>query len=423
MLDKNHLKDLKRRHSQVLKFLEDRVLIVVSGYEKVRNNDVHYDFRQDSTFNYLTGFPEPDSVALFDPDSESENYVLFVRERDRFMELWNGFRFGSEGAMEHFKPDAAYTISQLEEVLLKKLCDRKVVLLCEENHPLEDRLLTLTEGLRRKTDEEEAVKFISSLRCIKSEFEIECMRKASKISIDAHHSLMKIAPSSEYEYNLHADLVHSCMNRGASIMAYPPIVASGVNATCLHYNSNNTKIDRDGLILVDAGCEIGGYAADITRTFPASGKFTDIQKDCYELVLNAQNDVLAKVRPGESLGSLHTTAVDTLVDGLIGMGIIKCSHEEAIEKKAYTDYYPHGTGHWLGLDVHDTGPGKDAHFVEGMAFTVEPGLYFQTYNDRILESYKGIGIRIEDNVVVTADGYENLTANCVKEVKDIEGLS
>ena len=420
MPDKTLLAELKNRQQELLKFADDRVVIIVSGFEKVRNNDVYHPFRQDSTFNYFTAFPEPDSVAVFDSQDESENYILFVRERDKFMELWNGFRFGTEGALENFKPDATYTVSQLEEVLLKKLADRKVVLLCEPNHTFEERLLPLTDDLRKPEDEEEVIQKIASMRVIKSAYEIDCMRQASEISIAGHHRLMENVMSASSEHHLHAEFAHNCRYAGASYMAYPPIVASGVNATCLHYGSNDKPIDKSGLVLVDAGCEIGGYAADITRTFPASGKFTEVQKSCYELVLKAQEDVLEKVMPGESLSSLHAVAINSLVEGLIDMGIIKTSLDESVEKKTYTDYYPHGTGHWLGLDVHDAGPGKEAKFKAGMAFTVEPGLYFQTYNDSLLEEYKGIGIRIEDNVIVTADGYENLTSACVKKAADVE---
>lgn len=412
--------ELKKRQAEVLEFIGDRVLIVVSAFEKVRNNDVHHPFRQDSTFHYLTAFPEPDSVAVFDAQDDRESYQLFVRERDKFMELWNGFRFGTEGAREYFRADAAYAVSELEDVLLKKLAGRKVVLLCEASHPLEERLLTLSEGLRSTEDEEEIIQKLSFMRLVKSEFEIHCMREASRISIQGHHALMENVLKTEYEYRLHADFVHKCMSEGALVMAYPPIVASGVNATCLHYHANNMAVDRNGLVLVDAGCEIGGYAADITRTFPASGKFTEVQKMCYELVLQAQEDVLAKVMPGETLSSLHAVAVNTLTEGLVSMGVIKSSIDEAIEKRTYVDYYPHGTGHWLGLDVHDAGPGKEEKFKPGMAFTVEPGLYFQTYNEAVLEEFKGLGIRIEDNVLVTKDGCENLTSSCVKKLEDVE---
>lgn len=420
MPDNKLLAELKKRQKEFLEFIDDRVVIMVSAFEKVRNNDVYHPFRQDSTFNYFTAFPEPDSVALFDGQSDSENYCLFVRERDKFMELWNGYRFGTEGALENFKPDASFTVSQLEEILLKKLVDRKVVLLCEEYHPLEERLETLCDGLRTLEDEEEIIQKISAMRLIKSQYELDCMREASRISIDGHHRLMETVMSSSYEYNLHATFVHNCMNSGAGTMAYPPIVAAGKNATCLHYGVNDKALDKTGLVLVDAGCEIGGYAADITRTFPASGKFTPVQRDCYELVLKAQQDVLERVMPGECLASLHSVAVNSLTEGLISMGIIKCGIDEAVEKRVYTDYYPHGTGHWLGLDVHDIGPGKEEKFKPGMAFTVEPGLYFQTYNEKILEEYKGIGVRIEDNVVITDNGYENLTSECVKTADAVE---
>jgi Xaa-Pro aminopeptidase len=422
MLETELLKDLQRRQKEILEFLDGRLLIVASAYEKVRNNDVYHPFRQDSQFHYLTSFPEPDSVAVFDPQDERDNYTLFVRERDKFKELWQGFRYGVDDAARIFQADKAFPLTKLEDILGKKIFDRDVVLWVEDGHPCEDSLLMLTEGNCSESDDYELLEKLGEMRAVKSDWEISCLRQASRISTEAHHALMKRSLLSTHEYNLHAEFTYYCHNQGASSMAYPPIVASGTNATCLHYGANNKVIDRQGLVLVDAGCEINGYAADITRTFPASGTFNPLQKECYEMVLRAQKEALKTIAPNNSLGNVHNTAVAVLTEGMIELGLLSTSLDEAIEKKLYADFYPHGTGHWLGLDVHDCGPDKFTGFRERMAFTIEPGFYVQEYNDKVPEEFKGIGIRIEDNVVITANSCENLTSNCVKEVNEIEAM-
>jgi Xaa-Pro aminopeptidase len=233
---------------------------------------------------------------------------------------------------------------------------------------------------------------------------------------------MRRALLATHEHNLHAEFNYYCHNQGVASMAYPPIVASGVNATCLHYAANDKVLDRHGLILVDAGCEVNSYAADITRTFPANGHFSPIQKDCYDIVLRAQKESLKSIGPKNSLGNIHDIAVAILTEGIIDLGLIKTGLDEALDKKLYADFYPHGTGHWLGLDVHDCGPDKFTPFSEGMVFTVEPGFYVQEYNENVPDEFKGIGIRIEDNILITANTCENLTISCVKEIAEVEAM-
>ncbi len=252
MLDISFIEELERRRNEVLAFLDGRVLIVASSYEKIRNNDVYHPFRQDSQFQYLTGFPEPDSVAVFDAEDEKENYTLFVRAKDKFQELWTGFRHGVEGAKEVFKADAVYPLEKLEDVLVKKLFERKVVLWVEEGHLCQESLELLTEDQCTEADEIELEEKLSYMRCLKSPWEIARMRQAAAISSEAHHALMRRALTAENEGNLHAEFLYSCHNSGAASQAYPSIVASGINATCLHYGANNSPIDREGLILVDA---------------------------------------------------------------------------------------------------------------------------------------------------------------------------
>jgi Xaa-Pro aminopeptidase len=417
MIDIQHLAELKKRQELFLESIGDRLVIVASAYEKVRNNDVHYPFRQDSLFNYLTGFPEPESVAVF--DGRERTYTLFVRKNDRFMELWTGKRFGVVGAMEVFGADTAFAVNQLEDELLK-VSDVEIALFCEKNHPLESRLLTLTDGMRSDSGHEEILSIIIRMRLLKSPWELANMRQAAEISIKAHHAVMERSRSAVNEYELQAEFYYQCANQGAPSMAYPAIVASGINATCLHYMQNNQPIDRNGLLLIDAGCEVNGYAADITRTYPVSGKFSVEQKECYELVLAAQENAINKIAPGNSLSDVHEAAVETLVTGLIEMNFLSGSPEQVIQEKQYTRFYPHGTSHWLGLDVHDVGPGLDVKLEEGMTFTVEPGLYFQEDCEAVSAQFRGLGIRIEDNIAMTADGFEILTSACKKDVKSLE---
>ena len=422
MLETPFLEDLERRRKEILSFLGDRLLIIAGSHKKVRNNDVFHPFRQDNDFLYLTGFPEPDSVVIFDPLHESENLILFVRKRDKFKELWDGFRYGVEGAKKYFYPDEAYPLEELEMQLLNRVSDRDVILLSEEGSPHEETLYTMTEGQCKETDEAELLEKLAYMRSIKSDWEISCMRQAAMISTDAHHAVMRRALIASHEHNLHAEFTYYCHNQGAESLAYPPIVASGVNATCLHYSKNNKQIDRSGLILIDAGCEVNNYASDITRTFPASGHFSKVQRDCYEMVLRAQKAALDSIGPGMSLGEIHQVAVKSMVGDMIEIGLIRAGLDEALGKGLHADYFPHGTSHWLGMDVHDVGPDAFTKLIPGMSFTVEPGFYVQPYNEKAPEEFRGIGIRIEDNVVITKNSCEILTSNCVKEISEVEAM-
>ena len=421
MINKELLVEVKNRQKTFLKNLGTRACLLSSGYEKVRNSDVNHSFRQLSDFTYLTAFPEPDSIAFFDPEHESENYILFVRESDRFMELWNGFRYGVEGTLETFQADAVYSIKDLETILTDRLSKREVAFFVEGEHPLEERLrkiTTLTDG-----EEQSRIRFdLNYQRMIKTPWELSQIRLANEISIEAHHRLMQATPKSSFEYELQAEFDYYCTKSGFPSQAYGGIFASGANACCLHYTANNQSVKFGDLVLVDAGTEVNSYASDITRTFPANGTFTDEQALFYDLTLEAMNKTIEFCEPGKDLNQMHDFCTEILAEGLIDIGLLKGSVEENIESKAIKKYFPHGTGHFLGLDVHDVRGRETVPFEEGMVFTVEPGIYIQDYDDNAPDNFKGIGIRIEDNIAITKDGHENLTPNCVKEPKDVEAM-
>lgn len=420
-LSQEFLADLQSRQQRFLKGLGSTQCLLASGYEKRRNNDVFYRFRQASDFWYFTGFPEQDSVVFFDPNHESENFVLFVRERDEFRELWDGKRFGLEGAKEVFKADAVYPITEIESVLKERVSAESLTYFIEKGHCAEEAVKSIVA--EPNLDEQKRVRdLIDNMRLIKSTWEVKQMREANKISSRAHHRMMRKAPQSSYEYELQAEFDYVCTKAGYRTQAYGNIVAAGVNACCLHYGENNDVVQQGDLVLVDAGAEVNLYAADITRTFPASGKFSSAQKAVYQIVLDAQQAALDAIGPEATLKTLHEASTMTLTDGLIDLGVLKGSVEENIENGAIRRYFPHGTGHYLGLDVHDVGGRQPFPLTTGMAFTVEPGLYFQTYDELAPEEFKGIGVRIEDNIVITENGFENLSVNCVKEVADVEEL-
>ena len=360
-------------------------------------------------------------LFFFDPNHESENFVMFVRERDEFRELWDGKRFGLEGAKEVFKADAVYPITEVEEVLKGRVSAESMTYFLEKGHCVEEAVKSVLA--EPNLDEQKRVRdAIDNMRLIKSTWEVQQMREANKVSTRAHYRMMRKAPKSAYEYELQAEFDYVCTKAGYRTQAYGNIVAAGLNACCLHYGENSDAVKQGDLVLVDAGTEVNLYAADITRTFPASGKFSHAQRAVYQVVLDAQQAALDAINPTTSLKVLHDTATYTLASGLVDLGILKGSAEENVENGDIRRYYPHGTGHYLGLDVHDVGARQPFPFSSGMSFTVEPGLYFQSYHDEVPEEFKGIGVRIEDNIVITENGFENLSVNCVKEMADVEEL-
>ena len=406
--------------------------ILPSNQELVRNYDVHYPFRQDSSFYYFTGFEEPDSLMLYRPGAENE-FVLFVRPKDPLMETWEGFRFGPEGAEKEFAADKAYLIGDIDTKLPELLKESEKVYYTFNVHKYFDsRFLGLMEktqkskgrGATRFADILDPSEAIGELRLIKDSYEIDCMRKASQISAQAHLAAMKFTKPEVNERQVESVLNYIFKMGGAAREAYSGIVASGHSATTLHYNFNDQECFDGDLLLIDAGAEFEYYAGDITRTFPVNGKFTSAQKSFYNTVLEVQKEIIDMIRPGLEFTKLQETTVDFLVDGMLDLGLLEGDKKEIIESKAYKKYYPHGVSHFLGMDVHDTGsiqtedgPRKLA---EGMCFTVEPGLYVPLDDESAPEEFRGMGVRIEDDILVTEGGCENMTAMVPKEVDEIE---
>ncbi len=411
------------------------VAVIFSSQEILRNGDADYEFRQESDFFALTGLSEPESVAVISPNHPTHKYVLFVRPRNKEMEIWNGLRTGIEGAISTYGADAAYDISQLNEVLPKYLEGNRQLYyrfgLREANDLRVIKYLNSLKAAIRSGKQTPAAiidpsAILHELRLRKNSDEIESMRTAARISAEGHIAAMKACKPGMYEYELEALVEYIFRSKGASGVAYQSIVGSGFNTTILHYNTNNDQIKDGDLVLIDAGAEYKMFAGDITRTFPANGKYTKAQQAVYELVLHSNKEVIKMIQPGESFMKLHEKTIDIITQGLLDLGLLAGDFKSNVELKTYERFFMHRTGHWLGMDVHDVGRYKlenDWRRIEaGMAFTVEPGIYIQPGVIGASEEFFNIGIRVEDDIVVTEDGCEVLTSLVPKEVNEIEAL-
>jgi len=401
----------------------------------IRSHDTEYRYRQDNDFYYLTGFPEPEALCLLSPQHATERFILFVRPRDKNREVWTGRRFGAERAKEIFGADVTYTIDKLDEILPQHLATaEKVYYALGRNEPMNAKILDLMNRGRmmRQRSGRGPVSLIDpgeilhELRLHKSAEEIELMRRAVAASTAAHQAAVTLTRPGMYEYEIEALLEFHFRRLGATGPAYPSIVASGVNATILHYLENNQQIQDGDLLLIDAAAEYACYCSDVTRTFPVGTRFSPVQRDVYNLVLTAQKQAIAMVRPGVRFSEVHQRATEILVDGLREFGILSGQTKEIIEKGEHRRFFMHGTSHWLGMDVHDVGKyklGEESRILEpGMVLTVEPGLYIAEDAEGVSDRYRGIGVRIEDDVLVTADGHEVLTTAIPKELDDLESL-
>ncbi|MBF2001790.1 MAG: aminopeptidase P N-terminal domain-containing protein [Synechococcales cyanobacterium M58_A2018_015] len=405
----------------------------------VMHNDVEYNFRQDSDFFYLTGFNEPEAVAVLAPHHEEHRFVLFVQPKDLEKETWTGYRVGVEAAKEQFGADAVYSIQELDEKLPQYLekADR-IYYRLGRDRSFNDRVLRHWQQLLATYPKkgygpialEDPAPVLHAMRQIKSASELERLRKAAEIAVDAHNRARQFAQPGRYEYEVQAEIEHTFRRRGAMGPAYPSIVASGANACVLHYTENTRQMQDGDLLLIDAGCAYDYYNSDITRTFPVNGKFTTEQKAIYEIVLEAQLQAIAQIRPGTPYKQIHDTAVRVIVEGLLALNLLQGNIEEIITEEKYKPFYMHRTGHWLGLDVHDVGVyqhGDVPHNLEpGQVFTVEPGIYISPYlkpaegQPEVDPRWHGIGVRIEDDVLVTANGCDILTAGVPKAIADLE---
>ena len=426
--------EFKKRRAALIEKIGDGVAIIFNAHEAIRNRDTHYPFRSDSYFHYFSGFTEPHSV-LFIVGGKSPKTILFCRNKNLEMEMWNGFIYGPKEAKEVFLFDEAYDINLLDEIALKEISGHEKIYYrigqdAFNDQKINDWIKALREMARSGVQAPQAVEDIShiadEMRLIKSDFEIDIMKRSAKIATRAHNRVMKFVRPQIYEYELEAEILHEFMSHGIRAPAYQSIVASGKNACTLHYINNNSKIQDGDLILIDAGCELDGYASDISRTFPANGKFSKIQKDFYQLVLEAQSAALSKVSSNHYWNEPHEAALSVLIDGFKDFGLCHGSHQEIYDTGAYKEFYMHRTGHWLGLDVHDAGDYKTItkewkQLQPGMTLTVEPGCYIRP-STNIPKEFWNIGIRIEDDVLVTHNGHEVLTKDSPKTIESIEAL-
>jgi Xaa-Pro aminopeptidase len=430
----NVLPHVKRR-DRLAKILGEGVVLLPTAPEVPRNGDATFAYRWDSSFYYLTGFREPDAVLAI-VLGKKPRHILFCREKNIEREIWDGFRFGPPMAKEIFGFDEAYPISELSRMIPELIGHQKTLYTTiGANAEWDARVTRWLNRVRERgvapCELHDVLQPIGEMRLRKDAAEIEIMRRAGKISSGAHARAMRMARPGMHEYEVEAELLHEFVKHGARQPAYGSIVAAGGNACVLHYQENTARINKGDLMLIDAGCELESYAADITRTFPVGGKFSAAQRDVYEVVLAAQMACIKAVKPGNAFGKYHDVAVEVLAQGLIDLKLCKGSRDAVIESGAYRQFYMHRAGHWLGLDVHDAGwyrhprgkhAGKYVTLEPGMVVTVEPGLYIRPA-DKVPKAFWDIGIRIEDDILVTAKGNENLNASCPKSVKDIEALT
>ncbi len=421
------------RRSRLIKQMQRGIAVIPTAPEVLRNGDAHYAYRYDSHFHYLTGFDEPEAVLVLVAGASPQS-ILFCRKKDLEREIWDGFRHGPDGAKEYFGFDAAYPIAQLDDKLTELMGNQPSLF-----HPLgkqaawDDRILALRarvqaqvrSGITAPNEIHDVRTLLDEMRLIKDNDELATLRRAAAISAAAHIRAMRATRPGRMEYEIEAELLHEFRNSGAQAPAYTSIVAGGANACVLHYISNNAPLKDGDLLLIDAACELDGYATDITRTFPVNGKFSAAQKDVYEIVLAAQAAAIAAARPGAHWNEPHDAALRVLAQGLIDLKLCSGSVDAVLESESYKRFYMHRTGHWLGMDVHDVGAykleGNWRPLQPGMVLTVEPGCYIRPADD-VPQAFWNIGIRIEDDVAITANGCEVLSAAAPKTVAAIEEL-
>jgi Xaa-Pro aminopeptidase len=425
------VKPFRARRSRLAKSLGEGVVVLPTAQEHHRNADTHYDYRWDSGFYYLTGFREPEAVLVMLLGAKPRT-ILFCREKNLEREIWDGYRFGPDTAREMFAFDEAYPYGELDARLPGLLANQPALHTPVGADAAWDVRVTgwlnavrakVRTGITAPAQIRDVRADVNEMRLFKDEHEVAIMRRAGAISSEAHARAMRTAAGGMREYQVEAELMHEFLRNGARAPAYGSIVASGANACVLHYRENTAELRKGDLLLIDAGCELDSYASDITRTFPIGARFSPVQRDVYEVVLAAQEAAIKAVKPGADFIDYHDAATRVLVQGLIDFKLCKGSVDAVIEDESYKQFYMHRTGHWLGLDVHDAGDymqkGKWRKLKPGMVLTVEPGLYIRPA-DNVPKAFWNIGIRIEDDVLVTAKGRENLTADCPKRVKDVE---
>ncbi len=421
------------RRAKLQSRMQNGIAVIPTAPEAVRNGGTHYPYRFDSHFYYLTGFDEPEAALVLIAGDDPQS-ILFCREKNMEREVWDGFRHGPDAAKEQFGFDAAYPIAQLDEKLVELMGNQPTLFLpLGRDAAWDARLIGLRSRVQEKIrsgvsapDEIRDVRvLLDEMRLIKDGHELDLMRRAAAISVQAHIRAMCATRPGRKEYEIEAELLHEFYCNGTQSPAYPCIVASGANGCVLHYVGNNAELKDGDLLLIDAGCEVEGYASDITRTFPVNGKYSGAQKEVYEMVLAAQSAALAASRPGAHWNEPHDAALRVIAQGLVDLKLCSGSADSVLESESYKRFYMHRTGHWLGMDVHDTGSykvkGEWRILQPGMTFTVEPGCYIRAADD-VPQAFWNIGVRIEDDVVITAESCEVLTESAPKGIAVIEEL-
>ncbi|MCV6588796.1 MAG: Xaa-Pro aminopeptidase [Marinobacterium sp.] len=425
----------RRRQALMAKLPDNAVVLVAAAQMQPRNSDVEYPFRQSSDFYYLTGFDEPDAIALLLPGHKDGEYVLFCQDKDPVMEVWHGYRAGPEGCMRDYDADGAWPIDDIDAQIIPLLDGRNQLYYSMGQDAELDAQVQLwlsqlrqggRHGLQAPGQLVQLDSVLHEMRLIKSAEEAEVMREAGELSAQAHCDAMRTCQPGIYEYQLEAVINHRFAMAGHRQCAYPSIVGGGRNACVLHYTENNQPLQEGDLVLIDAGVEQDYYAADITRTFPVNGRFSEEQRAIYQLVLKAQLACIEACQPGACWNSIHTLSLEVLTEGLLELGLLEGELQSLIASGACKDFYMHRIGHWLGMDVHDVGGGRKngkwRTLQSGMVLTIEPGLYIAPDCKKVEPRWRGIGVRIEDNVLITGDGHEVLTASVPKTVAEIEAL-
>jgi Xaa-Pro aminopeptidase len=428
----------RRRRNLMQQMGRSSIAIVPGADEQIRSRDTHFRFRQDSNLEYLSGFPEPESVLVLIPGRAQGQVILFCREKDRTKEIWDGYRAGPEGAIASYGADDAFPISDMDEILPGLIENKEKVFYSMGLYPELDKHLTgwinhiraqSRSGMNPPGEIVDLNHLVHEMRLIKSATELKVMRKSAKISADAHTRAMQLCKPGMHEYQLQAEIEYYFALQGAEAPAYNTIVGGGTNACVLHYIENRAPLRDGDLVLIDAGSEYLGYAADITRTFPVGGRFSAEQRALYEIALAAQYAAIDACQIGRRFIEPHEISVRVICQGLIDLGLLSGALDEVIEKREYARFYMHRVGHWLGMDVHDVGDykvdganGEWREFEAGMVTTVEPGIYVHPDDTSVDARWRGIGIRIEDDIAIRKDGPEILTEAVVKTPDDIEAL-
>lgn len=415
-----------RRNALLEELKNDSVAIVVSALPSSRSNDTEFPYRQNSSFYYLCGFKEDNAALLFLKSKKETKTLLFVQKKEPTMELWSGKRLGIDAARALFLVDDVYGFDELEAKLAESVKKKSVAYYdFGMTNPAIARFKELTKKFYAHYN---LWHLIASMRLVKSDSEIALIRKALEITKEAHHNALRFSKVGKYEYELQAEFEYIFKKNGAYSDAYTSIVAGGNGANTLHYIANNRRMQAGELLLIDAGCEYEYYASDITRTIPVSGRFSSAQRELYEMVLGVELEIIAMIKPGVKRSELQKRAEELLTIGMVDLGILQGRVRKLLSTKAHKKYFPHGIGHWMGLDVHDEAPykeqnGKEIPLAEGMVLTIEPGIYIDENDQSVPERFRGIGIRIEDDILVSAEGHVNLSEGIAKGIEEIERLS